>query len=330
MLEHYTNTGGQEIQSFLDQLIASTDLVEVRDLLETWEMRGPTEGELFELTRLMRSRMKRIDSGARVVTDIVGTGGSRNKTFNVSTAAAFVLAGSGLKVAKHGNRAATSTTGSADVLNSLGILADADPQIVQKCLDEAGICFMFAPRFHKLSPTLAAVRRDFGKPTIFNNLGPLCNPASAGHQLIGVWTEKWLDRTAKVLARLGTTRSWVVNGENGLDEIALCGKTDVVEVAGAEIRRFKLSVADFGIKKDVFEVPQAESSSESADIINRVLKNDLKGEGAEAIVLVNAAAAIYISNAARDLSEAYMIAETSLREGKAYEKLVLIRQLTNE
>jgi len=206
ILHHYLAEFGEgrdlsptDLERFFDALLGETDKSLLSEILIRWETKGASEDELFGLASLMRNRMKRIRSNADVVVDIVGTGGSRAKTFNVSTAAAFVIAGAGLTVAKHGNRAATSNAGSTDVLEILGVNADISPEQTENCLRELGICFMFAPRFHSLSPTLAAVRRKLCRPTVFNNLGPLCNPAGATHQIVGVWNRDHIDRTARVL-----------------------------------------------------------------------------------------------------------------------------------
>src|SRR4051812_28885461 len=178
-----------ETADVFEALVTSTDERLIAEFLIAWEQKGVTENELFHFATLMRSRMKRVRHRYPAVVDIVGTGGSRAKTFNVSTAAAFVVAGAGVPVAKHGNRAATSSSGSADVLDLLGIKTDINGDSAERCLNDLGICFMFAPRHHSLSPTLAKVRRALGRPTIFNSLGPLCNPAGAPNQIIGVWDE---------------------------------------------------------------------------------------------------------------------------------------------
>ncbi len=313
-----------DIEPLFDALIGSKDKMLLAEILAAWNDKGVVEDELFEFASLMRSRMKRIESGLGPVIDIVGTGGSRAKSFNVSTAAAFVIAGAGVTVAKHGNRAATSNSGSSDALSVLGIDVDIDPKIAERHLNDHGICFMFAPRFHSLSPTLAAVRRSIGRPTIFNNLGPLCNPASAPHHMIGVWDEKLVEKTANVLLRLGAKRSWVVNGENGLDEIALKGRTKVAEIDNGSVSRFEISASDFGIATDGDDLPSNCSSESSAAIIRSLLANEKKDRDAEKLVLINAAAAIYVAGKALDLPEAYNIAKESVRSGAALAKLNLL------
>src|SRR5258706_1326710 len=226
-----------EAKALFDAMISNEDEFVLAELLSAWNEKGTTEDEIFELATIMRSRMKRINSRHETFVDIVGTGGSGAKTFNISTAAAFVIAGAGVPVAKHGNRAATSNSGSADVLSLLGINVATELVVSERHLNDMGLCFMFAPRFHSLSPALASARRSLGHPTIFNNLGPLCNPASAPRQIIGVWDKGLITKMANVLARLGTTRSWIVHGENGLDEIGLNGKTFVAEGKGVQARR---------------------------------------------------------------------------------------------
>lgn len=319
----------EDSEFLFDAIVQEENDADLRELLSAWESKGPSEGELLYIAQVMRSRMKRLQTTDLAVTDIVGTGGSAQKTFNVSTAAAFVAAGAGVPIAKHGNRAASSSTGSSDVLGELGIKVDAPIAAVERCLEETRICFMFAPSHHRLSPSLARARRAHGRPTIFNNLGPLCNPAGAQHQIIGVWTYAWLERTANVLAKLGTTRSWVVHNEEGLDEIGLRGTTRVAEVTDGNIRSFNISTADFGIDNDNADVPMAENAAESAAIIKDVLSNNMSDTPAEKIVLMNAAAAILVAGHANDLTASYSVATESIRSGAAIDKLRLIAEITN-
>lgn len=268
--------------------------------------------------------MKRIESRHETFVDIVGTGGSSSKSFNVSTAAAFVIAGADIPVAKHGNRAATSNSGSSDVLIELGVDVDIEHDKTAQHLNEHGLCFMFAPRFHSLSPTLARARRAVGRPTIFNNLGPLCNPALAPHSVIGVWDKHLIESTANVLLRLGAGRSLVVNGENGLDEISLKGTTIVAEIVDGEVDIFKINAADFDVFTLGKDLPEKCSSPESAKIIRAILANEMKDRDAERLVLLNAASALFVSEKADTLPEAYEIAKASLRNGSALNKLNIL------
>lgn len=328
ILDHYleefqmgSDIPSDEAETLFDALIGSTNQLLIAEVLTAWDEKGVSEDELFAFAYLMRHRMKRVNSVHSTFVDTVGTGGSSSKTFNVSTAAAFVVAGSGLPVAKHGNRAATSNSGSANVLSDLGIDIDVEPTIAERHLNENGLCFMFAPRFHSLSPTLAAARRSIGRPTIFNNLGPLCNPASAPHHVIGVWTKHLLESTANVLKRLGAKRSWVVYGEKGLDEVSLKGATLVAEVGSDGVDVFEINASDFDVFTLGKDLPIGCSSTESANIIRAVISNELADKDAERLVLMNAAAAIHVAGKADTLAEAYEIARESVRNGSALEKL---------
>ena len=293
------------------------------------EAKGVTADELFTLAKLMRSRAVRVHSKHETFVDIVGTGGSRAKIFNVSTAAAFVIAGANVPVAKHGNRAATSNCGSADVLAELGVNPAVDAQTAERCLNDIGICFMFAPNFHALSPILGKVRRNLGTPTVFNNLGPLCNPANAPHQVIGVWNESLLEKTANVLARLGTKKSWVVHGSDGLDEITLSGNTLVAEISDGKINTFEISPADFGLQNSSLTNLQKFSPTESAELIENILNGKSEDETARNLILINAAAAIYITDFANDLPKAFALANESLTSGAAFQKLQQLIAETN-
>lgn len=310
-----------ETETLFGALIGSTNQTLIAEVLTGWNEKGITEDELFEFASLMRSRMHRINSPHKTFVDLVGTGGSSSKSFNVSTAAAFVIAGSGVPVAKHGNRSATSRSGSADVLSKLGLVIDADIASAQRHLEQNSLCFMFSPLFHSLSPTLAMARRSIGLPTIFNNLGPLCNPASAPHHVIGVWSDEVLEKTANVLLRLGAERSWVVHGEGGLDEIALGGKTLVAEIDKGKVTFSMIAAAEFEVFTLGKDLPAHCSAEKSAKIIREVLDNKHVDRDTERLVLINAAAAIYVAGAAASLPDAYKKAEESLRSGAAMGKL---------
>lgn len=325
---------GEYLQSanaepFFDALISETDEQMLGDILTAWEAKGTTEDELFSLASIMRSRCSKVETKHETFVDAVGTGGSKAKTFNVSTAAAFVTAGAGVPVAKHGNRAATSNSGSADVLAALGVNPSVDAAKASECLDKIGICFMFAPNFHRLSPVLAKVRRGLGFPTIFNNLGPLCNPANAPHQVIGVWKPEMVEKTANVLARLGTKRSFVVHGSDGLDEITLNGATSVAEVSNGNVDLFEISPKDFGIENSDLSGIRVSDCAESAALIRDVLSANCKNQIAVNIVSINAAAAIYVSSPDMSLPGAFSLAMDAISNGSALEKLEKLIEFTN-
>ena len=309
-----------DAEPLLDALITETDEEPIAGLLTAWNAKGVSSGEIFDFARILRSRMKRVNAVHKTYVDIVGTGGSTAKTFNVSTAASFVVAGAGVPVAKHGNKAATSNSGSADVLSVLGIDPAVSPETAEACLNAVGICFMFAPNFHRLSPTLAKVRRGLGFPTIFNCVGPLCNPASAPHQLIGVWDKELVPMMAEALARLGTKRSWIVHGEDGLDEISLSGRTLVAEIDRGSIRSFEIAARDLGLGVDEPSGLRSRDSAHSGEMIRGVLLGRPHSQSAEDLVLVNAAAAIHIAGAAASLEIAVSKARESLA-GAAHKKL---------
>jgi len=310
----------EDAEATFDALISETDEPLIAKVLLAWNRKGIESNEIFEIAKIMRSRMTRVATRHERLVDIVGTGGSTAKTFNVSTAASFVAAAAGIPVAKHGNKAATSNSGSADVLSELGIDPAVDAQTAEKCLDEIGICFMFAPNYHRLSPTLAKVRRGLGLPTIFNCVGPLCNPASATHQLIGVWDDHLVPKMANASRRLGTKRTWIVHGEKGLDEVAVNGKTKVAEIDGA-IRTFEIDPEYFGLEQCKSDKLRSTDPVHSAQMIRNVLLGRPHDPAAESIVLLNAAAALYIAGAVVSPEDATDLARESLNAGRARSKM---------
>src|SRR5882724_12309287 len=234
----------------LDALLdpAATD-AQIAAALIALKLKGETVEELAGLAQGMRQRAIRINSNHSCFIDTAGTGSSCAKTFNVSTAAAFVIAGAALPVAKHGNRAASSRCGSADVLTALGVNVSMSPETSAKCLDEIGICFMFAPLYHGATARVAGIRREMGVQTTFNLLGPLTNPARAPRQIIGVWNRDLLEPMAQTLAALGTEHAWIVYGGDGLDEITVADRTFVAEASNGEIRMFEIGPEDFGVAR---------------------------------------------------------------------------------
>lgn len=313
---------GADAEGLLDALITESDESLLAGVFRAWDDKGIAGDEIYSIAKIMRGRCTKVSSRHERFIDIVGTGGSRAKTFNVSTAAAFVVAGAGVPVAKHGNKAATSNSGSADVLSALGIEPAVDAATAERCLNEIGVCFMFAPNFHRLSPTLGKVRRGLGFPTIFNCVGPLCNPAGAPHQLIGVWSRDLVPKMASALARLGSKRSWVVHGDDGLDEISLNAPTFVAEIAEGRVEEFEVSPYEFNSVQigDPADL-RAESSEASAAMIRKVLAPTEEAFPARTLVELNAAAAIYLAGRADDVWEAAELAGRSIRDGRASEKL---------
>src|SRR5215204_5201892 len=260
--------------------------------------------------------------------DTAGTGSSRAKTFNISTAAAFVIAGAGLPVAKHGNRAASSKSGSADLLAALGVNVSAIPLVSENALNEIGICFMFAPLYHGATARVAGIRRQLGIHTTFNLLGPLSNPAGAPRQIIGVWRKDLAEKLARVLAGLGTERAWVVHGEDGLDEITLAGKTHIAEAQNGEVKSFEIEPSDFGFEVGSLEHLRGGDADANAEIVSGVFAGSRTNE-ARAIVIMNAAAALFLGGAAVDLREGAKLAAHAIDTGGAQRKLELLIEATS-
>src|SRR5712691_1027709 len=266
------NLSRDEAAHFLDALLDSeaTD-GQIAAALIALKLKGETVEELAGLAQGMRQRAIRINSNHTCFIDTAGTGSSRAKTFNVSTAAAFVIAGAGLPVAKHGNRAASSRCGSADVLTALGVNVSMSPEISEKCLNEIGMCFMFAPLFHGATARVAGIRRELGIHTTFNLLGPLTNPAGAPRQVIGVWHPSLVKPLALALAELGTERAWVVHGLDGLDEVTLAAKTLVAETCDGKLKEFEIGPEDFGFREASIENLRGGDAETSARMIREVL-----------------------------------------------------------
>ncbi len=278
--------------------------------------KGETVAELTGMAEGLRSRAVRLICKHDCFIDTAGTGSSRAKTFNISTAAAFVIAGAGLPVAKHGNRAASSKSGSADLLTALGVNVSAIPTVSENALNEIGICFMFAPLYHGATARVAGIRRQLGVHTTFNLLGPLSNPAGAPRQIIGVWRKDLAERLAQVLAALGTERAWVVHGEDGLDEITLAGKTHVAEAQDGAVKTFQIAPEDFGFDVRSLDHLRGGDTEANAVIVRAVLDGQRTDE-ARALVIMNAAAALMLGGASADLREAAKLAAHSIDSAAA-------------
>lgn len=308
---------------------ANANPTQIAGALSALTAKGETFAELAGMARVMREKAVKIKSRQKNFIDMTGTGSSLAKTFNVSTAAAFVVAGAGLTVAKHTNRAVTSKTGSADVLSKLGVKISSEPELTQACLNGAGICFMFAPKFHPHLRRVGDIRRNLGIRTCLNLLGVLSNPAGAPKQIVGVWHQSLIEPMAKALSLLGTERAWVVHGSDGLDEMTLTGETFIAEVAGKKIKTFKLAPEDFGLQRGKIEHLKAESPEQSAKIIKEVLASTRRDE-ARSLVVLNAAAALVIGGIAKQPIQAARLAEQSIDSHAAQVKLERLIQTTNK
>jgi len=291
------------------------------------KLKGETVEELAGFAEGMRSRAVRVKSVHERFIDTAGTGSSCVKTFNVSTAAAFVIAGAGLPVAKHGNRAASSKCGSADVLTALGVNISVAPELSEQCLNQLGVCFMFAPLYHSATARVAAIRRELGVQTTFNFLGPLTNPAGAPRQIIGVSDRLKIEPMARALSLLGTEGAWVVHGADGLDEITIAEKTFVAEASSGTVRTFEISPEDFGIERTPLDGLAGGDADANAKIIRDVVAGNRR-DAARSLVLVNAAAALHAGGIAADVKEGMKLAEQSIDSGAAGEKLTELIQFT--
>lgn len=317
-----------EAAALLDSMLgeSATD-AQIAAALVALAGKGETEEELAGFAETMRARSARIATKYEKFVDTCGTGGSAAKTFNVSTAAAFVVAAAGIPVAKHGNVGVTSKSGSADVLRALGVKVDLPPERVAEIFDEIGVCFMFAPLHHAATKRVAMVRRELGVRTIFNLLGPLTNPAGAPFQVIGVSNQQACDKVARALSRLGTRRAWVVRGEDGLDEITLAGKTVVHEATPDGIRSFEIAPEDFGLRPSSLDSWRGGTAQENAATIRAVLSGEIK-DAARDLVLINAAASLLVAGEAENFPDAVEIVRRVLLNGKAEAKLDALIQAT--
>ncbi len=327
-----------QMQEVLARLVQRTDLTEaeaatvmtlvmegeatpaqIAGLLVALRMKGETVDEITGFARAMRAKAVHITPRRHPLADTCGTGGDRVKTFNVSTAAAFVVAGAGVAVAKHGNRSVTSKCGSADVMEALGVPLDLEPEHVCRCIDEVGIGFMFAPRFHPAMKHAAPVRREMGIRTVFNLLGPLTNPAGATCQLIGVPGPEWGAPLAGVLAKLGAQRAFVVHGSCGVDEISVAGETSVHEVRDGAVQSYTITPEDFGMRSAQPEAVQGGDAQTNASLLLGILEGE-QGPRRD-IVLLNAAAVLTAAGASADLAEGIAVAAQSIDSGAARAKL---------
>src|SRR5215831_17418788 len=315
--ENFSRT---EAANFLDALLdpAVTDS-EIADALIALTAKGETVEELAGMAQSMRDRAIPLHSRHERFIDTAGTGSSAAKRFNVSTAAAFVIAGAGLPVAKHGARAASSKSGSADVLEALGVNTIASPETMERCLNEHGICFIFAPQFHRATARVAQVRRHLGVPTTFNLLGPLTNPARAPFQLVGVWDQSLVERVASALALLGVKQAWVVHGADGLDEVTITNETFVAACsARTGAKTLTISPEDFGLQRRSVN-RRRQGPTENARAIRAILDRDKNDDFVVArdLVVINAAAALYLADVATDFQNAAAMARESIDSGQA-------------
>src|SRR6267142_1156695 len=315
---------GAEAEAVMDELLSGrVDTPEIVRLLTALNQRPVQVQELAGFARVMRRNATQVfaDGEARPeqMVDTCGTGGDGSNTFNISTAAAIVAAAAGARVAKHGNRAASSQSGSADVLEALGVRIDLPFERYGRAIREIGIGFLFAQAAHKATRHAAPARKQIGVRTVFNLLGPLTNPADAQSQVLGVFSAEVIDLVAATLAELGVERAFVVHGAGGLDEISLAGETMVAEVRGGAVRRFTVTPEEFGVTRAPLESIRGGTAAENAALIRRILEGE--AGPARDIVVVNAAAALVAADSAANFREAAGLASFVISSGAASDKL---------
>ncbi len=332
----------EEMRSAFEEIMSGVaTYAQIGAFVTALRMKGETAAEITGAAKVMREKSVHISAGAptvdidrddinidaETIVDTCGTGGSGTNTFNISTTVAFVVAGCGLKVAKHGNRSASSRCGSADVLEALGVKLDVAPDLVQRCLLEIGIGFLYAPLFHNAMKYAMAPRKEIGIRTIFNILGPLSNPANATSQVLGVYDAKLTETLAQVLKNLGSKRAFVVYGMDTLDEITLTGKTRVTELKNNRLRTYYITPEKFGIRRARLDDIEGGDAQENAKIVLSVLKGE-RGARRD-IVLLNAAAALVAGFKVKDFKAGIKVAAESIDSGSALDKLTKLIEITN-
>src|SRR5438876_3797138 len=291
----------------------------IAGLLVGLAMKGERPVEIVGLARTMRAHAVQVSRRYDDLFDTCGTGGDRAGTFNISSCAALVVAAAGVRVAKHGNRSASSRTGGADVYEALGIRVTASPAVVERCLAEAGIGFFFAPTFHPSMRHAGPVRRELGVRTAFNLLGPLTNPAGASRQLVGVPRPEFTELMARALMLLGTTRAWVVHGADGIDELTTTGYTKISECRNGSVNTFYLHPADVGLPKVSVAALKGGNAHENAKIVERILARE-RGAPRD-VVLLNAGAALFVAGAVPSVEDGIVRASAALDRGDARQTL---------
>lgn len=317
----------EEMLQVMNEIMSgSATAAQIASFITALRMKGETVDEIYICAKVMREKADRIQVQQNAV-DTCGTGGDGLQTFNISTTAAFAVAGVGIPIAKHGNRSVSSSSGSADLLEALGMNIGLSPREVEKCVKRVGVGFLFAPTFHKAMKYAIGPRKEIGIRTVFNILGPLTNPANVKYQLLGVYDEALTETLARVLKKFGVKHALVVNG-SGLDELSTVDKTKVSELKDGKINTYYLTPEQFGIGRVTFEAIHGGTPKENAEITLSVLSGE-KSPYTD-IVLLNAGAAIYVAGRCKDIAEGIELARKSIETGKAKQKLQLLIAKTQE
>lgn len=310
-----------EAKTVMDDIMAGkATQSQIASFLTVLRFRGETVEEMTGFTRSMRDHVVTIPHTESFVIDTCGTGGDKSSTYNISTASAIALSAFGIKVAKHGNRSVSSKSGSADVMDELGLGVQTDPLEAASALREKNMTFLFAPLYHTAMKHAVSPRKEIGFRTIFNILGPLTNPANAGAQVVGVFDKQYGLKMAQTLQRLGTERALFVTGEDGLDEVTITGRTHITELAGGEIQQYTISPEELGLASAGIQPAQVNNAAESAHLIKNIFQGNTKG-AAKDILIMNVAAGLYVANAASSLKEGVHEANAAIENGTILQKL---------
>ncbi len=317
-----------ETEQVMEEIMGGkSEVADIVSFLTGLSNRGETPDELTAAVTVMRRHAVRIKTKQKALLDTCGTGGDKKGTFNISTAVAFVVAGCGVAVAKHGNRSVSSKCGSADILEALGVNIKMTPDKMTECLDKIGIAFLFAQSLHPAMKYAMPARKQIAGRSIFNLIGPLSNPAGATHQLIGVFSKEWTRCFAQVLAKLGTRHALVVHGKDGLDEITTTDSTEVSEENNGKLTDYEIAPEDFGIKRAKISCLAGGDASLNAKILLDLLEG--KSGPVRDIVLLNAAAGLYVADQAESIKEGIDIARDSIDSKAAFNKLNLLKEYSN-
>ena len=301
---------------------------QIAAFLTAMRMKGETLEELIGLASVLRDKAETITPKSENYVDLVGTGGDCTYTFNISTTSAFVVAAAGLLVAKHGNRSISSKSGAGDVLEALGVNIMAEPALVQKCVDETGIGFMFAQLFNKSMKYVGQARKEMGIRTVFNILGPLANPSRAKNMVVGVYSPALTEKIAKAMSRLGVERGFVISGNDNMDEFTLSGTTTVSEIDGENVKTYEVTPEQFGLKRASLEELRGGDGAQNAEITKAILSGKETGAKRE-IVLLNAGATLYIGGVAESIESGVKLAAETIDSGKAMKKLEELVRVSN-
>lgn len=316
-----------EMRSVMQQIMTGgATPIQIGGFLAGMRTKGETVGEITAAARVMRELATRMEVSKDHLVDTCGTGGDGSQSFNVSTACAFVVAAAGGRVAKHGNRSMSSKSGSADVLEALGVNLDIPPQRVAACIEQINIGFLYAPSYHRAARYAAAPRRELGTRTLFNLLGPLTNPANAPHQLLGVFASRWVEPLAEVLQALGSKHVLVVHAQDGLDELSIAAPSLMAELRDGQVRSFTFYPEDVGIARRSLDAIRVDGPAESAAMIREVFAGS-QGPAAD-IVALNSGAALYAADVASTLIEGVELARQVLADGSAASKVEALVKIT--